>query len=110
MNPFRTAFTVNRPAAGSFVKGKWVQSGTMTQITIMASVQPVKGLDLQLVPEARRNGQIVKIFTDTMLQILTPSTNPDILLAFGYSYEVITVEPWQSNIINHYKCFGMKIE
>jgi hypothetical protein len=104
---FRTQFSVSRPT-GSFVKGKWVV-GVPSSLTIWATVQPLKGMDLQLVPEGRRNSQAVKVYTKTQLQIGQGTTNADILNAFGLHFEIITVEPWQSHVIDHYKCIGVAL-
>jgi hypothetical protein len=112
MSLFRKQFTVTRPT-GSYVKGKWVPGGSTT-ITIMASVQPLKGLEIQLVPEARRYSQSVKLYTNTQLQVGINGTseNADILSAFGFNFEIISVEPWQSGVmfLDHYKCIGVKAQ
>lgn len=108
MSLFHSQFTVSRPT-GSFVLGKWV-AGSATTFTIWASVQPVSGMDLQLVPEGRRDSQAVKIYTSTLLQIGEGGTNADILTAFGDQFEIIEVQPWQSNVINHYKCIGLRLQ
>jgi len=104
---FRTPFVIRRKVAGTYVNGLWVEGG-FTNITILASVQPLNGEQLEMLPEGRRTTQSVKIYTDTKLQTVT-SANPDILLAFGDEFEVITVEPWQSNVISHYKCIAQKL-
>jgi len=106
MSMFRSAFTVKRMAAGTWVKGKFTE-GAVTSFSIMASVQPLKGKEIELLPEGRRQSQAVNIYTDTQLNTTTATTNPDILTAFGFDFEILTVEPWQSNVINHYKCIGV---
>lgn len=109
MSSFRSPFTITRKSAGSYVNGKWVEGSTST-FTIQASVQPLRGEEIQLLPEGRRNSQAVRIYTDTQLYVKTDEqTNPDKLTAFGESYEVLSVEPWQSNVINHYKCIAVKV-
>lgn len=109
MSSFRSSFVVTRKEAGSFVNGKWVEGDTST-FTIQASVQPLRGDEIQLLPEGRRNSQAVRIYTDTLLYNKTnESTNPDIVTAFETDFEVLTVEPWQSNVINHFKCLAVKV-
>ena len=104
---FRSPFTVRRKVAGSYVNGFWVE-GAESSFVIQASVQPVSGLEMQELPEARRNTQAVKIYTDTQLLTVATnvSTNPDILEAFGFDFEIIAVMPYQSNVISHYKCIS----
>lgn len=107
MNIFRRPFVVTRFNPGSYVNGAWAE-GTSSQITISASVQPVAGIDLELLPEGRRTSMSVKIYTDVALQTATSTTNPDVLHAFGHEFEITSVMPWQSNVISHYKCIGVK--
>lgn len=111
MSHFRKAFTIERQAPGTFVNGKPVP-GAITNMTIMATVQPLSGDEILLMPEGERKSQYVTIFTDTLLN--APSTSPvgfyaDTILAFGQKYKVLVVEPWQSDVINHYKCKAIKI-
>lgn len=105
---FRTVFIVMRKTAGSYINGLWVE-GTRSTFEIQASVQPLTGKEMEMLPEGRRNSQAVKIYTRTMLNTVNDA-NPDILLAFGSQFEIQTVEPWQSNVINHFKCIGIKLD
>lgn len=107
MNSFRSTFSVKRVVPGAYVNGFWVE-GAESTFTIQASVQPLKGKEMEMLPEGRRNSQSVKIYTDTQLQTVA-SGNPDRLVAFGHDFEIQTVEPWQSNVLNHYKCIGIKV-
>lgn len=106
MSQFRSPFLVRRKGVGSFVNGEWVK-GSDTVFTIQASVQPLKGLEMEMLPEGRRNSQSVRIYTSTKLNTVEEA-NPDFLQAFGFDFEILSVEPWQSNVINHYKCIGVK--
>lgn len=107
MSSFRTQFTIQRKSNGKYCNGRW-QEGEVTEFTIMASVQPLSGEEMQMLPEGRKDTQAVRIYTDTPLKTVSED-NPDILLYAGNSYEVTTVEPWQSNVISHYKCLAVKI-
>lgn len=107
MSQFRRPFIVTRKEPGSFVDGDWVE-GDYIAFIIQASVQPLKGEEMQMLPEGRRNSQAVYIYTKTKLNTVDEA-NPDLLQAFGSDFEIYSVEPWQSNVINHYKCIGMKV-
>jgi hypothetical protein len=107
MSQFRSPFIVTRKEPGTFVNGDWVE-GDYIAFVIQASVQPVKGSEMEMLPEGRRNSQAVKIYTSTKLNTVEEA-NPDLLQAFGSDFEIFSVEPWQSNVINHYKCIGMKV-
>lgn len=108
MTILRSTFTIKRLTPGAYVNGFWVE-GSSSTFNILATVQPVSGLEMQSLPEGRRESQAVKIYTSTQLRTIEDSKNPDILLAFGYEFEIATVEPWQSNLINHYKCIAYKL-
>ena len=110
MSSFRSTFTLKRKsAADTYVNGKLV-AGATTTTTIEASVQPLKGQEMLLLPEARRTSQAVNIYTDTQLRLANTAAgyNADIVSAFGSDFEIISCEPWQSNVINHYKAVGIK--
>lgn len=111
MIPRRT-LTVRRYAAGTYstITGKWVEGGT-NDFTISASVQPLRGKEVELLPEARRESQSYKLYTD--IQLLTVDTsnskNPDRVQINGTWHEVLIVEDWQNDLINHYKIVVVKL-
>jgi len=98
--------TVTRYSAGSLVKGRWVE-GTPSTFTIKASVQPLRGKDIELLPEGRRTGFSQVLFTDTELKIITEGATPvnaDRVSIDGSSFEVLHVEPWNNlGTLNHYR-------
>lgn len=107
MSSFRSPFIITRKEPGAYNNGEWVE-GAYTAAVINASVQPVRGLEMEMLPEGRRNTQSVKIYTNVKLNTVEDK-NPDHLQAFGYDFEILSVEPWASNVINHYKCIGVKV-
>jgi len=83
-----------------------------------ASVQPIKGKEVMLVPEGRRDKEFLKMYTSTEIFGLT-TQNPDqiqILKSPFYPtvFEVILIDEWENNpnfnIVNHYKYFCLKIQ
>jgi hypothetical protein len=90
------------------VSGDWVKSGE-TSIAITASIQPATGKDMLNVPEGKRANEIYAVFTSTEIQTIrhsiptVPGTQPDQMEIFGHRCEAIHVEPWQNNVINHYR-------
>ena len=107
MSSFRSAFVIRRKEPGNYVDGKW-QEGQQLAFIINASIQPLKGKEMEMLPEGRRHTQSIRIYTNTKLNTVNDA-NPDIIEAFGDSFEIFSVEPWQSNVINHYKCIGIKV-
>ena len=87
-------------------------------INATASVQPVKGKEVLLVPEGRRDRDVLKMYTSTEIMGVT-TQNPDqiqILKSPFYPtvYEVVLIDEWENNsnfnIVNHYKYICMKLQ
>lgn len=106
MSSFRQELTVKRRAEGAYNDaGFYEVEGADTTLPIMASIQPVSGSDLVLLPENRREEELLKLYTDTLLigaEKGSP-TNCDIVTIDGFDYEVVKVFPWKNNVIPHYK-------
>ena len=104
MSSFRQARTLYRQL-GAYVAGVWVKSGE-TEIAITASTQPATGKDMDNAPEGKRQSDVVVIFTDTAIQTVVhgdSGTQPDQIEIASVRYEAVHVEPWQNNVINHYR-------
>jgi|GEM_PF-7105370 len=87
-------------------------------IQATASVQPIKGEEVMLIPEGRRDHEYFKMYTSTEIFGLT-TQNPDqiqVLKSPFYPtvFEVVLIDPWENNsnfnIVNHYKYFCMKLQ
>lgn len=112
MSRFRTHRTVLRESAGSYVNGRWM-AGTRSVLTTLASIQPVStviGQDMQALPEGRHISDFVKIYSSDKLQMTSDGKGlqPDIVVFFGYGYELVSIFINQSNVINHYKYIAVK--
>jgi len=86
-------------------------------ITATASVQPIKGEEVMLVPEGRRDRETYIMFTSTRILGLT-TQNPDQVTVLkgpftGIVFECVEIDPWQNNanfnIVNHYKYFAWRL-
>lgn len=111
---FRRDVTLKRRATGSYDQltdvGFYKTTGSDTETTIKASVQPMSGSDMKLLPENRREEETLKIYTDTEIFSARKgnSTNADIISIDSIDYEVVNVFPWRNGVINHYKAFLSK--
>jgi len=112
MSSFRKhTLTVKRRASGDYdAAGFFKVSGPDTEFTITASVQPMTGSEMLLLPENRRELETKKIFTSTELYGIEKGkgVNADIIIIDGNEFEVVRVYPWKNNVINHYKIFVAK--
>lgn len=115
MSGMRRPVVVKRQAAGFYdANGRW-QEGTTSQLTMMASVQPLKVSEMQALPEGRRSSSAVKVYTDTLLlraeeeTAAAPAQNPDIITWQSRTYEVVDCLIYQSGIIPHYKALAVEV-
>jgi hypothetical protein len=104
---FRKQLIRKTKAAGTIVNGVFVDGAT-TPTNIMASVQPLKPHEIEHLPEGRRDSQAYWLFTDTKLNTVT-SANPDLITIDNEDYEVNKIEPWQNNVLSHYKVLVVKV-
>jgi len=108
---FRKNRVVKRYASsGEYVNGNFVPVGSPVTFLIMASQQPLTGRELEALPEGRRNSDSYSLFTDYPLVTAEVSkvNNPDIVMINNEEFEVIKVESWQNDVINHYKATVVK--
>ncbi len=100
--------------------GRWTEASA-APFTIQGSVQPLKGREMEALPEGRRAGSVFKIYTDTKLRTVDDKAqaNPDRITfrvpAFDSTaplrtYEVIQVFEWQNGIVPHYKAIVSLLE
>jgi len=107
--------TVQRCAAGQYVKGKW-HEGDETELSIKASVQPATIKEMEALPEGRRTGSVIKIYSDTLLQSAMQGedeqepTSPDTLTWAGAEWEVVACSPpYQDGKLKYYKAFAVEV-
>jgi hypothetical protein len=112
VSSFRT-YTLDgkRFAASSNVKGRWTDGAT-TPFTFVASVQPLKGNELLVLPEGQREKETYKLYTTYQLRTADEPAKkkPDKIQIFSKTFEVISVEPWQNKVIPHYKAIVSRID
>ena len=66
--------------------------------TITASIQPLTGEEMLMLPEARREREIYKMFTSYPVQTVG-TENPDQVMFFNKVFEIYEVKPWQNTIV-----------
>lgn len=106
---FRQELTGYTKDPGSYVKGRW-QEGIETQFLFFSSVQPLKGDQLESLPQGRRLSKSYNLYTDKFMNCVLSNENPDIVILFGERYEVYKRDIWQNNIISHYNYIVIKLD
>jgi len=74
--------------------------------TILASVQPMNGDDLQTLPEGERSRQARKFYTTSPLSAGPPANR---ISVGGVVFELRHVEQ-QRSVIPHYKAIGVRLD
>lgn len=81
------------------------------EITVMASVQPLKATEMEALPEGRRGARAVKVYTDIELfmpdQIIGQQADKFVWL--GKTYEVVGCDAYQCGVINHYRSYAVEV-
>ena len=112
MSSFRkTKLKVKRRPPGEYdSSGFFKISGVEEEFDIYCSVQPVSGSEMLLLPENKREKEIIKLYTSTELYSVEKGNpiNSDLVIIGGDEYEVFKVIAWNNNIISHYKIFVSK--
>lgn len=104
----RKELTAYNLTGGQYTKGRWV-GVTPNQFTFKASVQPMVGRELEMLPEGRRHSQSYFLFTDSLLQTVE-GQNPDIVIIDNEQHEVFQRQNWQNKIIQHYRYIVYKLD
>jgi hypothetical protein len=89
---------------GTYINGRWTPTEAEKEIQIIASIQPMDGKTLQMLPEGERTAEMRKLFTTTKLLTVQEvgQKNADTILVDGCCWEVQRVEQWDP-LLGHYK-------
>ena len=82
-----------------------------TEMSIQASVQPLKATEMDALPEGRRGCRAVKVYSDTELLMVDQQSGqqPDQFEWLGRRYEVVGSDAFQSGAINHYRAYAVEV-
>ena len=99
------AYTVTRTAEGSLTAGRWADGAT-SSVPIVAYVEPVNGIELKAMAEARKTEDIVLIITATEL-LVEPAADK---IAIGSkTYEVFRVQTYTARGETHHRAYASKV-
>lgn len=102
---------INRSATGSYVDGRFVP-GPITQLSVDAVVQQATPDEIRLLPEGRRGGEIISVFTEIELKTTDESskqTKGDSFVYLGKTFEVHKIGNWNTHFgLNHFKSVAVK--
>ena len=112
---FNSQVEVTRMGAGAYDdNGVW-QDGKTSTTTIIANVQPLNQREMEQYTQVfgfgNRTIMMVKIYTNAELNLDTQmgTQKADVITWLGRKYKIAMCEPWQSNIISHYRYIGVEV-
>lgn len=104
---------VIRPLATGFYDdndGLYKTVDSPQEFEITCSIHRVTGADLALLPDNKRQEEVLKIITSTELRTSEQGkNNADIINYNGYSYQVTNAFLWPNQIIPHCEVLATKI-
>lgn len=96
------SYSCIRRSPPAYVRGRRLKPAE-TLFTIEASVQPASGLEVQRLPEGKRNRETMVVFTCVELKTAEKDLQePDLLSIDGGSFEVDSVQRWAA-LGNYYR-------
>lgn len=90
---------------GTFWRFVGAQQSTFT---IMASLQPLKGAELDRLPEEYRTKEVRALWTNALLQTSGPAGEADVVTANGFDWQVAPMEQWE-DLGNYRKVLVVRI-
>ena len=106
----KTPIQIERTSPGNWVKGRWVE-GLTTVINIEANVQPMRGHELVVLPEADRTKDSIKVYSvehiDTVEDV--KQEQADVVIWNGKRYKAIKSMQYQMGILNHTKTICVRL-
>lgn len=114
---FRRPVTIERTSLGTIDDNGRYQKGTMTTLTIQASVQPLSLREQATIvgPDGARNVSYVKIYTDTPLIPQSAAKGQgdgdmaDVVQYLGRRFLVTQCDAFQSGVISHYRAYAKEV-
>lgn len=115
IDKFGENYTVTRFAAGTRVKGRWIDGAVASTFSIVASIQPLKAFEAIAQPEGFRSREMIRIYTKTALQptLEDQQVRGDQIVYLSRTYEIMKIEQWEWGFkgdMPHYKVIGALIE
>jgi hypothetical protein len=102
-------YTITRYNPGSYdSNGRW-NADTTTAVPIQAHIQPLTGKEKDEVPEGRREKDMIRIYSDTVLkgvEVDSTKTQPDRITYDNRTFEVFNARVW---LDTWYRAIGIRV-
>ena len=95
-------YTVTRTVEATYTLGRKVAGSTST-LSVIASIQPVTGYDLENLPEGQHSENVRHVYTTTELKARQDGFAPDKFAIDSETWEVWRLERWEDGAETHYR-------
>jgi hypothetical protein len=109
---FASTYTYQRRNPQVWVKGRTSPATLQAAVSFRASIQPMNGRELLVLPEGERTREYIKLYTDTQLNMADPVTGAkgDLVSYKGRTWEVTQSNDWNLNDYAHFKFLAVVVE
>lgn len=111
---FSDVIIYRKTTTGSYVRGVWTESTSITEVPMKMKVQPLKDHELLLLPEADRSRDWQKIWVqDGEVRTAQQGTNgweADEFEWLGYRYQVMKDRTYVDSCLDHKRAWAARIE
>lgn len=104
----RQKIKVFTKTAGSY-DANGVYAETQSESFIYASIQPTSPDDINSLPEGRRQSKTYTLFTSSALRGIQDANQEQVEID-DERYEIVKVQKWSNNILNHYMAIVTRLE
>lgn len=105
------ALTVTRYAAGTRANGLWQEGSTSQVVVDPAVVAPLRGKEVEVLPEGLRTKRALQVFSTVALQSTDEAAGirGDRFAWGGETFEVQLVEDWQT-LAEYWRAIATKVD
>ena len=109
---FGEMISVKRQVTSQEVVNGHIQQGQYTELQVLASVQPMRGQELVMLPEADRLKSNYKVYSTQELKTINPvaKTGSDVITYQDTAFEIVAVERWVLDDYVYYKSIARRID
>lgn len=89
-------YAVTRTVAATYDATGTIVPGSTSVVNIKASIQPLSGMDLQVLPEGHHASNVRKMYSKVEVFGRGPANDPDLVTFGGEIWEVLNVQAFEA--------------
>ena len=113
MSLFKSTRLIKRSQTGSYIKGQWVKDAPGVDEEFLGTAQPAPGRVMELLPEGKRNREVIQVFAPLDIEFTAADDEKqilgDIVVWRDCEYEVQSLKRWDNGLLPHWELFATKV-